>query len=304
MRWLAIMVVLALVLGAVGACAADRSDAREVYIFRGDDPALDGIELGGWGSGSAVRSKEKILDGSWSIKTTTQSLYSGGRIDFSHPVTLFKGGIDKSRYIQFAFFFDDVIKVDPARGTDYAWDVEPYTIPKTAKLRFVFESDDGLVAAVEKATGKIDPDDNWMRLAVPLAKFQVGEDPVDQFRLKRLLITSDIPTTTYLGEMKLVTDNTPITVETLDTQTLAIMDDALWVAEAEGGVSSLLYTWDFDAANGIQHESDAMVGRYIYTMGRKDGKGNDIPFTVTLTVSDSDGLKEPVTVTAAIEIND
>ncbi len=298
------MLALAIVLGAVGACAADTSNGREVYIFKGDDPALDGIELGNWGSGSAVRSKEQILDGSWSIRTTTQGLYSGGRIDFAHPVTLFKGGIDKSRYIQFAFFFDQVTKVDPARGTDYAWDVEPYTIPKVAKLRFVFESDDGLVVAVEKPTGKIDPDDHWMRVAVPLAKFQVGEEPVDQFRLKRLLITSDLPTTTYLGEMKLVTDNSIITVESLDTQTLAIMDDALWVAEAEAGVSSLSYSWDFDAANGIQHESDAMVGRYVYTMGRTDAKGNDIPFTITLTVTDLDGLKEPVTVTATIEISD
>ena len=304
MRCLKIILVLAMALGAVSACAADTSNGREVYIFKGDDPALDGIALGNWGSGSAVRSKEKILDGSWSIKINTQNFYSGGRIDFTRPVTLFKGGIDKSRYIQFTFFFDQVIKVDPARGTDYAWDIEPYTIPKVAKLRFVFESDEGLVTAIEKLTGKIDPDDHWMRVAVPLAKFQVGEKPVDQFRLKRLLVMSDLPTTTYLGEMKLVTDNSKLTVESLDTQTLAIMDDALWVAEAEGGVSSLLYSWDFDAANGIQHESDAMVGRYIYTMGRKDANGNDIPFVVTLTVTDSDGLKAPVTVTAAIEISD
>ena len=43
MRCLEIIVVLAIALGAISACAADRSNGREVYIFKGDDPALDGI---------------------------------------------------------------------------------------------------------------------------------------------------------------------------------------------------------------------------------------------------------------------
>ena len=311
MRCLPILLALTLALSAVAVCAADKSSAREVYIFRGSDPDLDGVDLGEWGSGSAVKSKEKVFDGAWSVKIKTQGLYSGGRMDFTRPITLFKGDVDKSRYLQFTFFFDDVTRVDPARGTDYAWDVEPYTIPKAAMLRFVFESEDGVRVEAEKFTGIIDPDDNWMRVAVPLTKLQTkeefeegAEEGIDEFRLSRMIVSADIPTTMYLGEVKLATDTSPISVESLDTQSLAVMDTAFWIADADGGVSSLKYSWDFDAANGIQEESDSMVGRYIYTMSRRDAKGNDLPFTVTLTVSDADGIKEPVTLTTTIEISD
>ena len=294
MRCLRILMVLAFTVSAVWACAADTAKLREVYIFKGDDPALDGIELGSWGGGSASKSKERILDRSWSVKITIQGLYAGGRMDFTRPVTLLADGIDDSRYIQFAFFVMDTKTVNPAAGTIYDWEVEPYTIPTTGKIRFVFESDKGVTVSAEQPTRKIDPDDNWMRIAVPLARFKVNED-LEEFRLKRLLVMSDLPTTMYLGEMKLLTDKTPITVESLGIQAMAIMDEVLWVPETDGGVSCLKYSWDFDARNGIQSESDAMIGRYVYTEGGT--------YTVTLTVSDLDGLKAPVTVSTTIDIS-
>ena len=74
------------------------------------------------------------------------------------------------------------------------------------------------------------------------------------------------------------------------------------VANAEAGISSLKYSWDYDASNGIQTESTEKVGHYVYTRGAKDSSGNDVPFVVTLTVSDADGIKAPVTVTANITV--
>lgn len=286
-------VVLALVAGA--AWAADGAAGREIAIFKGDDPAQDGIELGGWGSGSAVKAKEQILDGSWSIKITTQGLYSGGRLDFARPVELFSDGIDTRRYIVFTFFFKDTQVINPAAGTLSAYDVEPYTVPKASKVRFVFYSDNNLVVPAEEPTNPLDPDDNWVRVAVPMAKFKRAGD-ISEFRLKRLLIMSDMPTTMYLGEMKIVTDDSPIKVDPLDSQTVALMDDVFFTANARGGVSSLKYAWDFDSSNGIQAEQTSRVARYVYTRGGT--------FTVTLTVSDADGLKAPVTVSTSIEVID
>lgn len=286
-------VVLALVAGA--AWAADGAAGREIAIFKGDDPAQDGIELGGWGSGSAVKAKEQILDGSWSIKITTQGLYSGGRLDFARPVELFSDGIDTRRYIVFTFFFKDTQVINPAAGTLSAYDVEPYTVPKASKVRFVFYSDNNLVVPAEEPTNPLDTDDNWVRVAVPMAKFKRAGD-ISEFRLKRLLIMSDMPTTMYLGEMKIVTDDSPIKVDPLDSQTVALMDDVFFTANARGGVSSLKYAWDFDSSNGIQAEQTSRVARYVYTRGGT--------FTVTLTVSDADGLKAPVTVSTSIEVID
>jgi len=281
----------------MGSLAAYAATNQDVSVFKGDDPTEDGIALGGWGSGTAAKSKEKILDGGWSIKMSTQSLYSGGRMDFTQPVTLFSNGIDTSRYIQFSFFFKDTQVINPASGTDYTWtDVEPYTMPRANKVRFVFISDTGLAVSAEEPTQPLDPDDNWVRIAVPLAKFKVKEG-ITEFRMKRLLIFTDVPTTAlYLGEIKIVTDDKPIKVDPLDPRTVAVMDPQFFVASATAGVSGLKYSWDFDDSDGIQSESTEKIAKYIYTRGGV--------YNVTLTVSDVDGLKEPVTVKAQIEVTD
>ena len=170
MRSLRVLLVMAVALCAAGAYGA-ASNSNDTFIFRGGALVEDGITLGGWGSGRSIESKEKILTGSQSIKITTQGLYSGGRIDFSQPVALFTEGIDKTRYVLFTLFFDAVQTIDPAAGTSSANDIDPYTVPKASKLRFVFISDKGQQIAVEEPTNPLDTDDNWVRMAVPLAKF-------------------------------------------------------------------------------------------------------------------------------------
>jgi hypothetical protein len=296
MRYVGSLLILAVAACFIGPLTAQGAAAPEIAIFKGDDPSDEGIVLGGWGSGTAAKTKEQILDGAWSIKITTQGLYSGAKLDFGQPVTLFADGIDPARYIQFVFFFKDTQQINPVQGTDYTWaDVEPYTKPKAAKMRFVFVSDKGETVEAIEPTGALDPDDNWMRIAVPIAKFKQKEG-VTSFAMKRVMVFTDIASTFYLGTMKLVTDTTPIKVDPLDPRTIAIMDPQFFVANATGGVSSLNYSWDFDAANGIQAESTEPVAKHYYRAGGD--------FTVTLTVSDADGLKEPVTVSTTIEVTD
>jgi len=296
MRYVGSLLIAAVAACFVCAFAAQGAPAPEVAIFNGGDPSDQGIILGSWGSGTAAKTKEQVLDGAWSIKITTQGLYSGAKIDFAQPVTLFSNGIDPTRYIQFAFFFKDIQEVNPAQGTDSTWaDVEPYKKPKASKMRFVFVSDKGETVEAIEPTGALDPDDNWMRIAVPLAKFKPREG-ITSFAMKRFMVFTDIPSTFYLGAMKLVTDTTPIKVDPLDPRVVAVMDTQFFVARATGGVSSLNYAWDFDASNGIQVESTEPVVKHQYRTGGV--------YTVTLTVSDADGLKEPVTVSTTIEVTD
>jgi len=296
MRFFCFLFALMIALSLIGPWPACGTTNQEVAVFKGDDPTQDGLTLGAWGSGGATKSKEKILDGAWSIKMTTQGLYSGARIEFTQPVTLFTGGIDPTRYMQFAFFFNETQMVNLAQGSEYAMTgVEPYKKPKANKMRFVFISDNGVSVEATEPTGALDPDDNWMRVAVPLAKFKVKEG-LTTFRMKQLLIFTDIPSTIYLGSIKLVTDTEPIKVDALDSQTTQIMYQEYFVATATGGVSSLNYAWDFDSANGIQAEATEKMAKYIFTKGGE--------FTVTLTVSDVDGLKEPVTVSTVYEVTD
>jgi len=292
MRFLLLPLILFGILFSTGVPA---DTDREIYIYRGEPLSQLGLGVGSWGSGRAVESSEKVLIGNKSIKITTQGLYAGGRIDFPQPVALFTEGIDPKRYIVFSFYFDDVKTVDPAAGSPYAYEVEPYTVPRASKVRFVFVSDTGVKVSAEQLTNPLDPDDNWCRVAVPLAKFKLPEG-MNEFRLKRLLISTDLQTTLHLGEIRIVTDNSPIKVEPLESKTVVVYDEVLFDPRADGGLSSLKFSWDFNASDGIQEESTERVGRFIYTRGGE--------FTVTLTVSDADGLKEPVTVKTTVTVTD
>lgn len=290
-----------LILGMLAACliapwTASAAPAKDVSIYKGEDPSENGMMLGGWGSGNAIKAKELILEGSWSIKITTQGLYSGGKIEFGQPVTLFSGGIDDTRYIQFGLFFNETQMVNPAPGFEYAMsDVEPYRKPKANKVRFLFVSETGQAVEAVEPAGAVDPDDNWLRVAVPLAKFK-SIPGITEFRMKQLMIFTDTPGTVYLGLMKLVTDTEPIKVDPLDSRTTSIMYTEYFVANATAGVSNLKYAWDFDASNGILADSTEKVAKYTYKTGGD--------YTVTLTVSDANGLKDPVTVSTIISVTD
>lgn len=292
MRLLRFVFIAVIALAAVAACA-DVKD--ESYIYKGAPLSGEGITVGSWGSGKAVESTKRILTGSNSIQITTDGFYAGGRINFTKPVTLFTGTPAKDKYIVFTFYFEEIKTVDPAAGTGYSFDVESYVVPKISTLRFVFTSEDGAVISAEEQTGIVDSDDNWVRIAVPLTKLKSSEGE-SGFRLQTLVICSDIPGTFSLGEIKLATDDTPIKVDSVGSQTVAVWDQVFVVAEAEGGVSTLKYSWDFDDKNGIQEEQTGKAARYVFT------RGGD--YTVTLTVSDVNGIKSPVQTSSVISVID
>ncbi len=274
--------------------AALAAQSKEEIIYSGDSLSKLGIAAGGWGSGSAVDISEKVFRGNRSVKITTKGLYAGGRLDFGQPVTLFTNGIDTTRYIVFTFFFPETTLIDPAALTNYSSDADPYMLPTVNKVRFMFMSDTGKSISLQVPTNQLDPDDNWVRMAVPMARFSKLGD-VKEFKLKRLAIFTDIPATLYLGEMKIINDTTPIKIDLLDDQTIAAGDELYFFGSASAGVSSLIYSWDYDDSNGIQEETTGRVGRFVY---KREGEYN-----VTLTVKDADGLKEQASVKARITVN-
>ena len=294
MRSLRVLSIIGIMLCIITASAAAAPE-KDVYIYKGDALSESGITVGSWGSGKATESKTKILTGSYSISLITQNLYAGGRLDFAEPVTLYTGGVDKTRYMILTLFFQETQTINPAAGAIYAFDIEPYVAPKANKIRLVLVSDKGVKVSIEEPTNPVDPDDNWVRIGVPLEKLKAA-GAGDEFKLKRLLMFSDTPSNIFIGEIKLADDASPIKVDSLESQVVAQYDEVLFVTKAEGGVSSLKYAWDYDSSNGIQADSTGLVGRYVYT---KSGE-----FTVTLTVSDADGIKAPVQVTSNISVND
>ena len=94
--------------------------------------------------------------------------------------------------------------------------------------------------------------------------------------------------------MSVITDETEISIAPLDDQVGYLNAEMAFTGSAEGGASTLKFSWDWDDKDGIQEDS---VGRTAGHTFRKAGK-----YTVTLTVSDVDGVKKPQTTKIELEI--
>jgi hypothetical protein len=141
------------------------------------------------------------------------------------------------------------------------------------------------------------PDPKWVRVAIPLTSFKT-QRRLDTYRLKELRIFGDSPDTFYVGEIRTLSDNDPISIDPLDEQVVAVGDRVEFIGHAEAGVSAVRYSWDFDASNGIQE--DAVGPRAAHTFRKPSAEGK--PFVVTLTVTDLAGVKDPARITTTIEV--
>ena len=180
----------------------------------------------------------------------------------------------------------------PRPNADTAWN------PQLHFFRFLFTLQNGSQAEIIRPTpypiAFEDPDTAWLSIGIPLSllKFADPNSP-----LAGITIGGDGPSTFYIGQINLVDDNSPITCSAGPTQDVASGDDLTVTARAQGGASMLTYSWDFDASDGIIDEADGATATHSYSKGNKD-------YTVTLTVSDLDGIKKPCTSTTKIKVEE
>lgn len=176
------------------------------------------------------------------------------------------------------------------------------------KMRFLLIMADGTRYELTRPVSLPPTEDQtaYVPLAFPVAAaLKKGSGSADASRpapagpgaqLAQLAIFGDKYQQFYLGEITLVTDDTEIAVEPLDEQTATINDALTFTGDAQGGASTLKYSWDFDANDGIQEDK---VGQNVSYTYRKAGK-----YKVTLTVSDVDGLKKPATTTVELDVTE
>jgi len=105
----------------------------------------------------------------------------------------------------------------------------------------------------------------------------------------------------YIGEINTLVDNTEISIGPLNDQILFAQQPATFVGSAEGGASTLKYSWDFNADDGIQEDA---VGRVVTHTFPRSGSNGEKKYIITLTVSDVDGLKKPVSTTLETTVSD
>ena len=170
-------------------------------------------------------------------------------------------------------------------------------------MRYLLRMADGSQYELVRPVSVTPSDDpgGYVTLAFPLSALFKKADgtmaPIpsgDGARLHALAIFGDKPGAFNIGEIAIITDETPISVQPLDIPPVFTDDSVPFVASGDGGASTLRYTWDFDASDGIQADAEGRSVTHVYHKA-----GN---YTVTLTVSDVDGIKKPVTETVSFDV--
>ncbi|MBB6048703.1 hypothetical protein [Armatimonas rosea] len=288
---------------ALAAALAQEGDATVAFtLFKGEE---NSVTLGSWGSGRAEASRGdngKVLMGDYSIKVTTHGTYQGGRIDFAKPVDLSAALANPRCYLRMRASFN---------ATQEVVDLSGFGQKKAAAafehMRFLFIMADGSQYEVVRPLDippSEDPD-SYVPVTMPLlALKKAAKKPLsgNGARLASLVISGDKFDSFYVGEMDILTDDTEISVADLEDQIAFADNETTFVGDAEGGASTLKFSWDWDASDGIQEDDTGRIVKHVFPARIFRGGEQIHKTVVTLTVSDVDGVKKPMTKTLALEI--
>jgi hypothetical protein len=163
------------------------------------------------------------------------------------------------------------------------------------KVRMIITTSDGKKSEVfVDLSGALANSRGWKSVGVPLVSIP-GFDRTNKM-VKSIAFSGDTIGTFYVGELKVVNDTTPLYVEpSVFELNLALGDEITLSAYGSGGSSQLRYTWDFDAADGVDVDAE---GQYVRRRFRKPGN-----YTITVTVHDQFGLKKPHSSTIKVVVN-
>lgn len=313
------MMMTALVLTFLAAVPAQ----VDFSVYAGQPLATEQITLQAWGSGSGEESTERSAAGQYSIKITTSGYFQGTVLALGRKPDLKPFASNKENLLVFSVF---PLEVQASAGTGGSGggglgagggglasggggvsagggrasggggtSSTARPTKQMENLRVILWTTDGKATELflpltssGKAAGR------WVRVGVPISaipRFSQTNMVVD-----RIALSGDARTIFYLGEIRVVTDSTPIQGFLDRTEmNLARGDEVLLTASAEGGYSVLEYAWDFDASNGIQ---DDAIGPGVYHRFRIPGE-----FVVTCTIRDKFGLKAPWKGTIKVTVN-
>jgi hypothetical protein len=313
------MMTTALALLILGAAPAQ----VDFSVYAGQPLATEQIALQAWGSGTAEESTERSSAGQHSIKVTTSGYFQGAVLNLGRKPDLKPFASNKENLLAFSVFPVEVQASGGGSGTGSGGSgVRPggmgggggatgagvgsagsgggstsatRPVKQMENLRVLIWTTDGKATEVflpltsaGKAAGR------WVRVGIPVAvipRFNQTNMIID-----RIAVSGDARTVFYLGEIRVVTDSTPIQGFLDRTEmNLARGDEVLLTASAEAGYSVLEYAWDFNASNGVQTDA---TGAAVYHRFRIPGE-----YVVTCTIRDKYGLKAPWTGTIKVTVN-
>lgn len=181
-----------------------------------------------------------------------------------------------------------------------------YTGLKT--MRLIITTTDGKKSeAFVPAATTVGVEKGWKQAGIPLQAIK-GFDKTNKI-VKEISFSGDVSTAFYVGDLRVISDRTPIRAEpSFRTALLSVNQSLTFSASGYGGSSVLKYSWDFDDADGIQNDAEGANVKYRFRTASNDLRNTaqyrpNGEFTVTLTVSDAYGLKEPYKTTLKVKVN-
>ena len=296
-----------------------------LVIYRGEDVKTSGLKIAGFGSGTIEESSTQVYGGASSLKIVTHGAYQGGSLTFSKPVDIGSYVANKFAYLQFDILLQEALATTTAQGSSsssvggsqnsYAqytsgrgkggfgggaasgggatatrlnYDKER----KISSFRTVLTTSSGKKHEFLLDMKYAVDDNNWKQLNIPISKIP-GLDASDG-QITGVQLYGDAPGAFFLGNISVTEDSTPITLDEIgEKSAVAKLDVYTYRASARGGATPLLYSWDWDASDGIQEEAEGRAVLHAFRKASTVGTVNK-PFTVTVTVRDLYGIKAPV----------
>lgn len=168
---------------------------------------------------------------------------------------------------------------------------EPAKPIQNLRLQLVTTDNQTIAAMVPLSYAPMDGD--WRMVDIPVSAIK-GLPAGAQ--IKEVRIFGDQPGTLNIGQIRVVDDPTPITIDTMpDAPAVPRNQSYRYTALAHAGSTPLKYTWDFGTTPGQTYEE--RVGRSVTYTYYKPGD-----YTVTVTASDLYGLKPPATTTFKVHV--
>ena len=308
---------------------AVKAKAAADGIYTGTAAAVEGIKLGGWGSGLAAEDKTYRTIGDNSIRIETNGYYSGARIAFERPRDLTEQKQDPYGFIEF------IIRFQPGKAKPTSTSSEPggnsgsggaapmfgaegmpeFSMgaggeqplnPDTHKMKVVLVCEEGtFVASHFPVMLQPAQEEGWFSVAIPYVAFK-GMDKAQTVKVKEMRVFGDSKDTFWIGEIKTTSDDEPITVDPLDDLEVSVGEAVEFRSAATGGISPLHYSWDFDLSDSIQEDATGPATVHVFRKKSPDvpGRPGELqPYVVTLTVSDLSGAKRPVRRQTSVIVN-
>ncbi|HMS55774.1 MAG TPA: PKD domain-containing protein [Fimbriimonadaceae bacterium] len=291
------------------------------------------ITLRGWGSGTIAETDEVSYEGAFSVRVSTRNLFQGGLMSLGSPVDWAAAFGDDSNMLRLAFRVADGPMTlgggggggaglkggggggrpgspdgdtggqlgggggrNPGSGGGAAGGGQmTQTAAPLKRIRVIMTTTDGMKSEAYIPVANASADSRgWQSVAIPLKRID-GFAKTNKI-IKELGFSGDATTTFYVGDMRVVSDQTPISGEIkTGNLNLALNDEVEFRGSGFGGSSVLKFTWDFDDKDGIQEDAEGVVVKRKF---RKAGT-----YKVTLTVSDMYGLKKSASSSINVVVN-